>query len=197
MRIGIAIAVFVACGGASAQTLTVYGIEIGAPIAVAECRKETFGSSVSYSLSRPAPCMKASPVTAGPGDFSNGGFMDFPPGQAPSHARGSMVGITATGGIVGVVVLNTSGYQAQDSVFTDLIAKFGKPSKSGTIPFQNRMGAKFDGIAATWDLGEFQVEFLGITTAIDTGLLLIGTKAGLVERQARIDAVLKKFGKPL
>lgn len=187
------------CGHAAAQQppIAIYGIEVGAAINAPECQKTTLGNSVSYAPSTPSPCMRGASATAGPGDFSNGGFMAFPWGDAPKYAATNMVGISATAGIVGVVRVSTTGYRVQDLMLADLTAKYGRPTSSKTVPFQNAMGARYDGIAASWDLGPYQIEFLGMTTATDAGSLLVGTKAGLAERQRRIDGALKSMGRPL
>ncbi|MNY43557.1 hypothetical protein D3C86_1785280 [compost metagenome] len=93
------------------------------------------------------------------------------------------------------MVVSTIGEPMQGKVLDDLTAKFGKPTSSLTVPFQNRMGASFQGIVANWDRGDaLQVEFLGLANRIDEGQIVFGTKAGLAERSRRMNEATKKFG---
>ena len=198
MKLRLAICLAALCGPAAAESITVYGIGIGAPIAAPECRKKAIGRNVFYDSSPREPCMRAwEPIPANPADFSSGGIMHFPIGEAPKHARNRTVDISATDGVVGAIVVTTAGFSVQESVLRDLIEKFGAPTTTSRIPSQTLMGANFDGIVARWDLDTFEIQFFGVLYEVDSGLLIVGTKAGIQDRQARFDAARKRSSKPL
>ena len=174
-----------------------YGIRIGGPLSVPECPKMLRGGAFVMYERSPMPCVKADAPTAAPGDFTRGGMIVFPFNQRPAQSSWDSVGLVMHEGRVGALVVGTFGHAVQSTIFDDLVAKYGKPVESAMLPVQNAMGAKYESIVAQWEVGTVHVQFFGISGKLNQGLLLIGTKDGLAERQARIDRVLKSTRTPL
>lgn len=196
----LAVVVSIAAGATAALAQNnsdmAYGIQIGAPLQLAECPKLVAGSTAIYKGSN-APCIQEIFPKAAPGNFATGGMIAFPPGQWPAQAAGGRIGVSIVAGNVAVLVVPTSGFNAQQRIYDDLVAKYGQPASRATIPMQNAIGARIEGIGATWHAGSVDVLFNGVIGKVDQGQLLIGTPAGIAERQARIDAVLKGRQTPL
>jgi hypothetical protein len=82
-------------------------------------------------------------------------------------------------------------------VFDDLVAKYGRPSSSRSTLLSNRMGARFEGITATWRFDNLEVQFFGIEGSLDDGLLLIGSPSGVRGFHDRIKRATTGERRPL
>jgi hypothetical protein len=81
------------------------------------------------------------------------------------------VSVDATGKII-AVVSETKGIEVQDELLKELISMYGKPASLKRSPIQNRFGAKFEKIDATWVLKWGDVAFEGVTDNLDEGSLV-------------------------
>jgi hypothetical protein len=175
----------------AAPPMDAYGMTIGAPLAVPECPRV----EGRYSLYVPAACVR----WGFEGDRTRAagrGQVVFPIRDRPVHSSDDSLGVYTDpeSGVLQLLIVSTSGPSRQDSVFTDLVAKYGPPATSKTVPLNNAMGARFDSIVATWSTPELVVRFYGITS-LRSGELLIGTPEGL----ERYDSAMRKLqqGRPL
>jgi hypothetical protein len=192
-----AIASLMSVTSCRAQPNTAYGIEIGAPLPLTECPRKEIAGSVMYGVAA-QPCVQDTFPKVGVPLDRGGGLIVFPPGQSPAGSAWNRIGVVLLDGRVGALVVSTAGLHTQQQVYDTLVAKYGEPSQKSLLPVQNALGAKFESIVATWDRGEnLQVLFRGTSGRIDSGEILIGTHAGLAERQARIDRAVKGTSRPL
>jgi hypothetical protein len=90
---------------------------------------------------------------------------------------------------------STHGQISQQSMMSELVAKYGSPTKSSVTPVTNQYGAVFNNISAAWDISDMlQVQFIGMLGRTDEGLLLVGTKRGIqayIDRQTAINRRLQ------
>ena len=179
-----------------AQQNMAYGIEIGGPVTLSECPRTEIAGSVIYGLST-RPCIEAMfPKAKVPWKVEDGGLIAFHPAESPAASSSRKIGLKVMDGKVAVLVISTAGAATQEHVFDTLVAKYGKPTKSGTVAVTNALGSSLNSIVADWDLGDaLQVSFVGVAGRLDSGQLLIGTRAGIADRQAQLDKLTK--GKPL
>lgn len=186
---------------ASASAESIYGIEMGAPLRLPECpvSKLTPKADARYTPFTNELCVRLKTPGAPRSEENQASWIVFPYADQPAHSKGNLVGVFVLEGIVQVLVVSTAGEPTQLKVFEDLQARFGTPSNSSTVPFQNRMGATFQGLVANWDRGDaLQVEFFGMASRIDSGQIVFGTKAGVAERARRMTEASKTFsGRPL
>lgn len=94
----------------------------------------------------------------------------------------------------------TKGFEVQRELYQELVARFGKPTRFKESTVQNRMGAVFPKIEASWILSWGIVDFQGITDSIDAGVLtgsLSGTSSNVIiaAREAQ-DLAAEKITKP-
>jgi len=73
----------------------------------------------------------------------------------------------------------TMGEDYQDSLLSQLIEKYGQPTKQDTLPVQNSMGASFKSLNADWNASNLTVSFVGMAYRIDTGMIEVSTPAGV------------------
>lgn len=78
-------------------------------------------------------------------------------------------------GNVESMTLTTHGVQGQTEALAMLTEKYGTPTTLATDKVQNRMGASYDRITATWAFSDLSVAFLGIGSKIDYGIIVIST----------------------
>lgn len=181
-----------------AQENIAYGIAIDAPLSLSECPRMESAGMVIYKSSK-EPCLQNLFPKAGvPLNLDSGLTVVFPVGQTPYGSSWNQVGLVVLEGRVAALTISTTGATSQNQLFESLVAKYGPPNTKQSISLQNAYGAKVESIVAEWDKGEnLQVNFFGIIGRADSGQLLIGTRAGLAERQARIDRALKGGTRPL
>jgi hypothetical protein len=92
--------------------------------------------------------------------------------------------ITVEGDRVIAMYLHTTGIDDQEDILTALARKFGKPSTAYVERLQNRMGAKFAGVRATWRRVGLIVTFDSTAEGLDDGAIDIMTP-GYAQRRAR------------
>ena len=183
-----------ACFG---QANTVYGIDIGAALNMAECPRRDLAGSVMYGPS-PEPCRQNIDPKPGMPLDPTGGLIAFPPGQQPFGSSWDSIGVFLVNDRVAALIVSTPGLSMQQQIYDGLVAKYGLPTEIRRAPMQTALGARLEAIVATWDKGDnLQVSFVGSAGRIDSGQLLIGTRAGLAERQERINRAVRGTTRPL
>lgn len=179
----------VAAGIASAQPppMDIVDLRLGAPLSVPECASHRVGGMVIYSnlypWSESGTCyqhdLSQGPGGAKPSDETVGILP-----QQPPHAINKIKAEIVAGKIEGVILL-TTGYVDQQSLYDSLVEKYGKPTSTGHLSLQNRMGASFDSIDAIWQFPDLKVTFSGMANKIDTGVIVARTGAGQAADVAR------------
>ncbi|RQG99813.1 hypothetical protein [Paraburkholderia dinghuensis] len=113
-------------------------------------------------------------------------YIAYPTGKYPEMYNGMTVSLVD--GLVQDIHLVTNGVDSQERDYALLLRKFGKPLTNRTVPLQNRIGATFEGIEASWQLpGGVAVTFRGVNDQLDTGLLTVTTAEELARQQAKYD----------
>ena len=103
----------------------------------------------------------------------------------------SLTGYAKAGALVGLDFW-THGVNTQQYDLQTLIEKYGQPSTRSGTSVQNRMGATFDSIVATWTLPDgLVVVFRGIGARLDEGMVQVSLPAAAEVRAAQAAAVDK------
>ncbi|CAG9185030.1 hypothetical protein [Cupriavidus pinatubonensis] len=117
-------------------------------------------------------------------------WVKWPLGQQPQLVKDSTAGVSLIDGIVHGVNLTTYGSDMQERDFEMLVKKFGKPSARQLVSKQNRMGAKYDIIQASWSRpGGVTLVFEGAESSLDSGSVTARSN----QESERLKAVFDKF----
>lgn len=77
-------------------------------------------------------------------------WLEWPYSRAPKIAQGNVAIVGVLNGVVHSISVPTKGVNTQNADFAELTGKFGKPSASFSEKSQNRLGAQFSVINASW-----------------------------------------------
>lgn len=77
--------------------------------------------------------------------------------------------VSTISGKIESVAFGTDGLRVQQSVYAQLLEKFGAPTTTRVEEAQNAFGARFEIRQAFWDFGSFTVKFYGSDGRIDHG----------------------------
>ena len=167
---------------APAQELpSLYGIQLGDPLAVEECNRRLFLGRWEYDTvnTKKVPCYRQGFLVSPDTPITNARvFVMWPVFGGPDIAKHGTAAVRIVGGKVHRVEIETHGVRVQEVAFDQLVQKFGKPTASKTVPVQNRMGAQYQSIQAEWQVGEATVTFYGMTLSLDAGLVVVETPLG-------------------
>ncbi len=154
------------------------------PIALEQCellnKKKPDQGYVMYP-SGDKPCFrhaesKPSPEPPGPNERV---VVVWSPSTRPGILRGFSAEAYQVDGRMQYMAFDTNGINTQDSDLASLIEKFGTPALKQVEDKQNRFGATFQSHSVTWILEpDIAVSFVGTTSSLDKGRVLIGTSAG-------------------
>lgn len=97
--------------------------------------------------------------------------------DAFSFINGPSFGVFIQDGTVASIVIATKGVDVQDAAFAALTKKFGKPNDKAVLTKQNRMGATFKIIEASWARRDAEIHFWGAKANPDVGGIYIVTPA--------------------
>jgi hypothetical protein len=169
----------------AAPSMTVFGLELGAPFTVPECSLLKLGrkdyiyaendKTVCYELNfvRSKSDPRSMPVTDGSVKLR------FPMDQA-------VIGISMSAGIVKgnleAIDIGTLGISDQDAVLGALEKKYGTPPSLTAGSVQNAMGAQFPTILAVWHFNEpdLTIVYKSVDQRIDRGSISIQTRAAIM-----------------
>ena len=173
--------------GEPAET-SFYGIALARPFTgMPECPKDTNYDNM-YVIQANYPCYqhdKISRIGAGLGGDEDLTIM-YPSGKYPEMYNGMYLHVV--NGVVQGVKLITNGVASQTHDFALLVGKFGPPSSRRTIPMQNRMGATFDVIEASWQRPNgVSMTFKGVVNSLDTGQVNARTPQEVAREKAMLD----------
>lgn len=103
------------------------------------------------------------------------------------------------GSLVGIEIF-TTGVSVRDQVLGVLTKKYGKPKEKATLKVQNRYGASFDTDLYEWKFKDAYIEYMTITSSLESGRIFIATNAGKVladKDQQESDTKARDGNRPL
>ncbi|WP_296280583.1 hypothetical protein [Pseudoxanthomonas sp.] len=174
MTLGLALFALLQGATAAPQTETVFGIDLGKPPSAPQCQRDRWGipeapaDGMCWTLSE-----KVEDTAVGRVQSAHYRFAEDAQPQIAINVDAQLID-----GNVERVEFQTLGAMAIPVVMDALRAKYGKPISEEKVPVQNRMGATFDGVEATWMRGKLSVVYHGITHQVDRGAVTINTSLG-------------------
>jgi len=180
----LALALLALHGGAAAAGPSVFGLELGHPVALAECPHQAMPVSGRklYELMPSRTCVEDA-APAGPA--SGARTVVFTRTEAPPIVRDARLTLLEVGGALAGVRFATPGESAEDVVLGELTAKYGPPSSIHRERVQNLAGAQADTLTALWRGGVVDVTFYGTFGRLDQGQVTIDLPIGSAARRAR------------
>jgi hypothetical protein len=163
---------FVAAGTAFAgdAPISLYGITVGEPLSIQSCgtgRETICWTAVSDSLAKITP----------PGTTMR--QVNFGSASQPRISRYPFFQLMLIDGVVEDITVFTKGVDVQDEALSQLIEKFGKPSDQQVRTVQNRMGARFDYVVASWRAADVTVTYTGFSGTLDNGRISVTSPKAL------------------
>jgi hypothetical protein len=161
------------CFTASAQTESIFGFELGKPLALADCpfRLSPISQTKSYEVTTPTTCIKDAHTLNGYGQEVR--KIKFSESDKPLIVKyGRAYPLEANGVLIGLHFL-TQGLDLQDVALDQPTQKYGKPTTIKKAIVQNAMGATFESINASWRLKGVNVTFDGLAGQVDYGEVYI------------------------
>jgi len=168
---------------AAAALPSVFGLQLGAPISLPECKIVPGLSIKAYAVDQTAPCWESPIVLSG--DVLPSTPIDFPAASAPLIVKNARIYALPIDGKVESIMFLTPGAGAQSLVMAELRKKFGPPSSETTSTVGNALGATFNAIDARWTIAGAEVRYRGVADRIDSGEVTIDTAKAKALREAR------------
>lgn len=155
---------------ASALDMTVFGFELGRPLALPECKFEPAGPAKVYYPVQAITCLEENRT---PGDAVTARILRFASSDRPEALKdGYAILVESRGQLIGFQ-FSTYGVRYQQAVYDDLKAKYGKPAAVRMSLAQNAFGASFSVLHARWTFKAFAVTFDGADTETDEGTVTV------------------------
>ena len=166
---------------------SVFGLQLGAPIALPECVRMVAtvtepGVRPPYRPDQNRTCQRL-PREYGP-TSANDGAIVFAPGARPEIVGSNAVGVTVIDGRLEGISAITLSYNVAAEIVRQLTSKFGPPSGTGseTVEVEH---IPVRGAWTRWDRPGFTVEYHTTDVTIDHGLLLVETGKARALREAK------------
>ncbi|HIE5880396.1 TPA: hypothetical protein ACXN3U_000751 [Stenotrophomonas maltophilia] len=168
--------------------LTIYGVELQAPLRIRECQISKYfakypNSSISmkYEAPKDGPCFESmrQSITANEAAADETLIVRWPLLKGPGLARGDDLRVRMVGGKVERIWFVTNGAVSQEDDLLALKKKFGESPIIKESIVSNRLGASFPVISAVWKLtDDITVQFLGIDGDLESGSVVIASSRG-------------------
>ena len=171
---------------ARAEDVTILNIILGKPLTIPECvRNQNGGYKI---LSRDRTCWTRDRyVKDSPGMWLS------PKEEAQLQFIRQPIYLELRGKNVDAIKIITNGISVQETAFSTLEDKFGKPTSANVDEVQNRFGATFSVYRAQWTKPGIIVEFEGAYESLDSGRIEIMTKQYKNNRDAARAAAKPKL----
>jgi hypothetical protein len=181
----VALVATTAFAQSQAPSMTVFGLELGAPFTVPECSLLKLGrKDYVYAENDKTVCYELNFVHSKSDPrsmpFTDGSVkLRFPIDQA-------VIGTSMSAGIVKgnleAIEIGTLGISDQDAVLGVLEKKYGTPPSLTAGSVQNVMGAQFPTILAVWHFSEpdLTIVYKSVNERIDRGSISIQTRASIM-----------------
>ncbi|QOR55216.1 MAG: hypothetical protein SHS37scaffold296_33 [Burkholderiales phage 68_11] len=183
-RFAIAALAAALAGSSGAEPLppSVFGLELGRPLALPECAYRATRGGKNYDAITKFTCYEDKHELNGYGEPVR--RVNFKPEESPVYIKWQrLFALEADGMLIGIDFL-TPGVQAQEIVLAALRQKFGEPTTLAVRKAKTLQGAEFDSLSAVWALPALIVRLEGTTDRIDTGRVTIDTPAADALRQS-------------
>jgi len=154
---------------------TAFGLQIGGALSLPECERiRVSKNNFAYRPIAQSWCYER--MERGDTPLTNGTIeIKFPLKDRPQIVSGlSLIGTVMDGRLEGIG-FNTLGVSNADDVLQKLTEKYGKPTSSEPYEVQNGFGAKFTSVRALWSFSNLVVIFKGVSSNLDSGLVIIET----------------------
>lgn len=166
------IALILCSSFASAETdVTIYGdVTMSKPLQLQKCPEK-------YYMQNHPSCFM------GGGDKSV--FFVFGSGSQPPSYLKDEPSIDLRNGVVVGMTIGTNGVIGQEAAYSDLVKKFGAPTKKSMDAIKTVGGASHTSIVASWRLDNLSVSFNGVIGSVSDGIIVIQTPELETERMNR------------
>jgi hypothetical protein len=137
-----------------------------------------------------APCPPGYEVSVHPLCYTGAGrskvFIEFPHSQAPTYI-GSVPPVLQLkdGRVVGMDIY-TNGVIGQESVYSDLLEKFGPPLRKTISSVKTIAGASHKSIYASWAVGDVTITLNGTLSTVTSGAVSISLPEAREVRESNV-----------
>lgn len=176
---------------AMSADMAVFGIDLGKPIQLSECESETKYGYTSYKSLVSKTCVQNKWYKY-LGYEKEVRTATFTRDECPYFVMGCQITLLEIDDNLEGVEFSTHGLQDQEAVFSALTEKYGKPSHYNKSRVQNKMGASFDSILASWKRGGIFVTMYGTFLRLDDGRVTIDTVKGDALRKSWLKGTQEK-----
>lgn len=172
-----------ASASASAADMSVFGIEIGAPIALQECSyKQVKAVQMKlYEGRQTNTCVQDASTLKGYGEPVR--RIVFSEAEAPAIVKHNRLFVIEKDGALSGIHFLTPGLAAQELVLKQLSDKYGKPTSLSRYMAETA-AVPIPAISATWDLGGLLVKFEGASGGVEYGEVFIDAPAARQLRES-------------
>jgi hypothetical protein len=169
-----------------ADEISVFGFELGKPLALPECVVAMMGTRgiKMYESIGKATCVEDARTLDGYDRPMR--RIVFGRNEAPTIVKNFRIYPLEEAGVVIGLHFLTAGVGVQSLVMEQLQEKFGPPTTKRLLPVQNLNGAVFDSMQAEWRVGNVAVTYVGAAGRMDVGEVFIDTPAAAEIRNLSI-----------
>lgn len=172
----------------ASQPWTVFGMELGKPVALPTCKNKVLPGGLvlrSNYEDNPAVTCHEPDIQLSDAPWRRGS-VDFPLAKIPLIVRGNTGNTLIVDGNLEGLQFDTLGHANTNAIITELTQKFGRPT-SVSRDVASPVGIPVPAVHAEWKLRGLYVSYRNIDDHIDYGELLIETPAMQALRKARDD----------
>lgn len=172
----------------------IFGLELGAPFTLPECpfysgQNEHNNHAPDHNI-KSAPCFQHSSPSADLGAPVKGvkKVRIITNNPLSGEFTGEAYGVVINGYLDGVQLL-IDGFNAQESIALALERKYGKPTEHRLIELHRSMGVKLEVISQFWAFANINVQFEGMLSPFDRGLILVRTTKWQEHEKKELEAM--------
>lgn len=171
---------------ATAQDVSVFGLQLGAAVSIPECKRDDYG----YALTNSNICYQRTPVF---GLFDEKKYdkksprpplgtevisINYPFTDRPQIVSGGIEAFIINSKLEGIN-FHTNGLSNAELVLEKLKEKYGPPKAVLPEKRQTRYGASFNAFTAVWEMPNLSVLFQSVYGSVESGRVTIGTNKGI------------------
>ncbi|MDR7135251.1 hypothetical protein J2X06_002460 [Lysobacter niastensis] len=181
----------------SSPSLDVLGLRLGAEFTLPECPIDPALSryvgpryKYAHEMTGSMPCFQQG-YAPKPGFVLDKSYasLEVMIDPLPAGLRQDSIDVKVIDGRIENVSAGTYGLKSQEGLLELLTEKYGSPTTLNHSKVQNRMGAEFNQVDATWKFSDLTITFVGMGSTIDWGIIEISTpKANAVAEAKREEA---------
>lgn len=174
------------------EPISVFGIQMQAPLAIPECPISDFyrrhGGSMKYDRPKEGACYErfVEPRRSATPPMEETITIKWPLLEGPEMAKTGQLTARLVQGRVERVWFTTRGAASQPADLLALSQRFGEPDSFQETPVQNAFGASFVAVSALWKKGDLTIQFSGIDGRVDTGSVIFASPLGEASMRAAL-----------